>query len=117
MDLDTTTKRLLGGCASAVLLVGAVTAAALATAATGSANQEMDPHMPNTTQGYCPGGGFGGATGWGYCDGIKYPDGSYWHQLRAPAPFVGSTITLTCVIDDGSPVPPPAPPGGCGGAV
>lgn len=76
----------------------------------------QDPHMPNSAMGYCPGGGFGGITGWGYCDGIRYPDGSYWHQVRVPAPFVGTTLTLSCVIDDGSPVPPLAAPGSCGGA-
>lgn len=75
----------------------------------------QDPHMPNSAMGYCPGGGFGGITGWGYCDGIRYPDGSYWHQVRVPAPFVGTTLTLSCVIDDGSPVPPLAAPGSCGG--
>lgn len=75
----------------------------------------QDPHMPNSAMGYCPGGGFGGITGWGYCDGIRYPDGSYWHQVRVPAPFVGTTLTLSCVIDDGSPVPPLAAPSSCGG--
>ena len=73
----------------------------------------QEPHMPNSMMGYCPGGGFGGI-GTGWCDGVKYPDGSYWHQVRLPAPFVGSTLNLECVIDDGSPVPPQAPPTGCG---
>ena len=38
-----------------------------------------DPHKPDMTKGYCPGGRWG----WGelaVCDGEKYPDGSYWHQ-------------------------------------
>jgi hypothetical protein len=73
----------------------------------------QDPHMPNSMMGYCPGGGYGGM-GTGWCDGVKYPDGSYWHQVRIPAPFVGSTLTLDCVIDDGSAIPPQAPPTGCG---
>lgn len=83
-------------------------------------NGGMDPHMPNTWQGYCPGGGFGGPMGYGtgYCDGIHYPDGSYWHQIRGGIPFVGPSISLSCVVDpDGGPFPAPAPHGGCGGAV
>ncbi|WP_343601430.1 hypothetical protein [Mycobacterium sp.] len=77
----------------------------------------FDPHVPNTAEGWCPGGGVGGFNGFGFCDGDRYPDGSYWHQVRGNAPFAGSVLTLTCVVDNGSPVPPPAPPGGCGGAV
>nr|WP_246541046.1 hypothetical protein [Mycobacterium spongiae] len=73
--------------------------------------------MPNSSQGWCPGGGNGGFTGLGYCDGIRYPDGSYWHQVRFEVPFAGSQLTLTCVVDNGSILPPLAPPGGCGGAV
>ncbi|MGH3968041.1 MAG: hypothetical protein ACRDTV_08000 [Mycobacterium sp.] len=58
----------------------------------------------------------------GYCDGTKYPDGSYWHHIQYGMPWVtdtggpGSPLT-SCVIDNGGPVPAPAPPGGCGGAV
>jgi hypothetical protein len=78
----------------------------------------FDPHVPNTAEGWCPGGGVGGFSGFGYCDGDRYPDGSYWHQVRGKAPFAGSILTLTCVVDpDGGPLPPLAPPGGCGGVV
>lgn len=35
--------------------------------------------MLNSVMGYCFGGGFGGIIGWGYCDGIRYLDGSYWY--------------------------------------
>ncbi len=76
----------------------------------------FDPHVPNTAEGWCPGGGVGGFSGFGYCDGDRYPDGSYWHQVRGKAPFAGSVLTLTCVDDDGSAVPPLGPPSGCGGA-
>ncbi|RFZ65637.1 hypothetical protein DE4576_03407 [Mycobacterium marinum] len=45
-----------------------------------------DPHQPDMTKGYCPGGRWG----WGelaVCDGEKYPDGSFWHQwMRTYAP-------------------------------
>ncbi|RFZ58680.1 hypothetical protein MSS2_00774 [Mycobacterium marinum] len=36
-----------------------------------------DPHQPDMTKGYCPGGRWG----WGelaVCDGEKYPDGSFY---------------------------------------
>jgi hypothetical protein len=56
------------GCAAAFVLSTAVASA-----------DPPDPHQPDMTKGYCPGGR------WGYgslavCDGDKYPDGSFWHQ-------------------------------------
>ncbi len=85
-----------------------------------------DPHMPDPLNGYCPGGGAGNVFE-GYCDGIKYPDGSYWHRLNygatsfpwlMPGDTKPTQLGLSCVIDpDGGPIPQPAPPGGCGGAV
>lgn len=106
----------------AALACAAVVGAGIAHAAPASAAQPgppaFDPHVPNSAEGWCPGGGFGGFSGLGFCDGDRYPDGSYWHQVRVRAPFVGSILTLTCVVDpDGGPLPPLAPPGGCGGAV
>lgn len=108
-------RRLLAG---AVLAAVAVLGAPLAHA--------DDPHMPNPLNGYCPGGGVGNVFE-GYCDGEHYADGSYWHKINYGAmtfPWMmpGSTqptqIGLSCVVDpDGAPVPQPAPPGGCGGAV
>lgn len=105
--------------AAGVSITAAVIALACAAGAAADPNVPpgTDPHVPNTTSGFCPGGGFGGVVGWGYCDGVPYPDGSYWHQVRIPAPFVGTTINLQCVVNDGSAIPPAAPPGGCGGAV
>lgn len=97
------------GTAAALLFGGG----AIATADPEPPPPGQDTHMPNSMMGYCPGGGFGGI-GTGWCDGVKYPDGSYWHQVRIPAPFVGSTLNLDCVVDDGSPIPPSAPPNGCG---
>ena len=91
------------------------------------AHASPDPHMPDPFNGNCPGGGGGNAFE-GYCDGLHYPDGSYWHKINYGAatafPFFvpGQTqptqLGLSCVIDpDGGPIPQPAPPGGCGGAV
>ncbi len=80
-------------------------------------NPPMDPRVPNPMIGWCPGGGSGGLTGYGFCDGVRYPDGSYWHVIRGEVPFAGSQMRMDCVIDDGSPIPPLARHGGCGGAV
>lgn len=72
----------------------------------------FDPHIPDPFGGFCPGGGWGGTFGGlGYCDGRPYPDGTMWH-----ATFSGWTRAMFCVVNTGAPLPPPAPPGGCGGA-
>ena len=73
-----------------------------------------DPHLPNLQFGYCP-GGQGAFSSYQWCDGQRYPDGSFWHQFLDAT--IGQHFTLTCVVDNGSPLPPPAPPGGCAGAV
>ena len=83
---------------------------------------DPDPHQPNPQANYCPGGGAGSMIYAGYCDGVPYPDGSYWHYIQYGIPLVGHPAGLLspgmqCVVNNGSPVPPPAPPGGCGGAV
>lgn len=105
----------------AIAIVVAVVFAPLA-----HADPAPDPHMPNPLTGYCPGGGMGNLFE-GYCDGVKYPDGSYWHRIQygdATLPWFNQTggqptqLGLSCVVDpDNSPIPQPAPPGGCGGAV
>lgn len=102
------------GCAAALLLALAPTATA----------DPPDPHMPDITKNFCPGGhwgaggaGLGGAMG--VCDGAKYPDGSYWHQWVDNG-FVGIGVTYhyDCVGDSGNNVfPAPPPPGGCDGAI
>ena len=108
-----------------VVLVGAVAAAAVGMPGAGA---DPDPHIPNPSTGYCPGGSMGSPIYMGFCDGIPYPDGTKWHTRQWGIPLYGNPNGLAgtsgggpsgaeCVIDDGSPVPPPAPPGGCGGAV
>jgi len=67
------------------------------------------------------GGGAGSQISMAYCDGVPYPDGSYWHAIQYGAPMIGHPYGLLspglqCVVP-GGPVPQPAPPGGCGGAV
>jgi hypothetical protein len=93
---------------------GLIAAAALAPS--GHADT-LDPHIPNPMTGWCPGGGAGGLAGMGFCDGARYPNGSYWHVLRPAVPFAGSQMRMDGVVDEGSIIPPLAPPGGCGGAV
>lgn len=90
------------------------------------AHAAPDPHIPDPFNGYCPGGGAGNAFE-GYCDGVKYPDGSYWHKLAfgvgtaVPWMMPGQSAPvnpwLQCVIDPDGGIPQPAPRGGCGGAV
>ncbi|WP_204080727.1 hypothetical protein [Mycobacterium riyadhense] len=91
------------GCAAALVFSGAVASA-----------DPPDPHQPDMTKGWCPGGRWG----WGnlaVCDGEKYPDGSYWHQWMKTW-VVGPQFYYDCVSGD-EPLPGPPPPGGCGGAI
>jgi hypothetical protein len=79
-----------------------------------------DPHMPDPFNGNCPGGGGGNAFE-GYCDGLHYPDGSYWHKINyvaatafpwfMPGQKQPMQLGLSCVVDpDNGPIPQPAPP-------
>ncbi len=91
------------GCAAACVFSTAVAAA-----------DPPDPHQPDMTKGYCPGGRWG----WGnlaVCDGEKYPDGSFWHQWMKTW-MVGPQFYYDCVGGD-EPLPGPPPPGGCNGAI
>ncbi len=94
---------------------------AVLSAAPAYADPVPDPHMPNMHAGYCPGGGMGSQISLAYCDGVPYPDGSYWHAIQYGAPMIGHPYGLLspglqCVVGGGA-IPQPAPPGGCGGAV
>jgi hypothetical protein len=73
-----------------------------------------DPHYPDKQHGNCVGGS-GGAFGMGWCDGEHYADGSYWHQIVWGNQYGSGGQKPQCVIDNGTPQPPAAPPGGCGG--
>ena len=68
--------------ARSVLVLAAV--AATAGIATAHA-QEPDPHMPNGATLWCP-GGMGNVALIPYCEGVRYPDGSFWRQ-EAASPF------------------------------
>ena len=103
------------------LMIGA-TALVIGMAGTAHA----DPHIPNPSTGDCAGGSAGSPIYMGFCDGEHYPDGSYWHTRQWGIPIYGNQNGLAgthggpngaeCVIDNGTPLPPAAPPGGCGGA-
>lgn len=72
---------------------------------------QLDPYVPNPPT-WCPGGG--GGSGWGgYCEGKTFKDGTRLNLHR-----IGwAWQPLRCIIPDGSPFPPLAGPGGCGGAL
>jgi hypothetical protein len=90
----------------------AVMAGALAVAPQAGASPG-DPFIPNPPM-WCPGNdpsafvasGYGG-----FCEGRTFPDGSRWNTYRVG--FFWQP--LRCIIPNGSPFPPMAPPGGCGG--
>lgn len=103
-------KRLVTSTA-ALALAGAIFVPA--TSSAGPPGQ--DPLVPNMTAAHCP-GGEGGFLAVKWCDGQKYPDGSYWHQLSMTGgTFATPIFRMDCVIGDGGPNPPLAPPGSCGG--
>jgi hypothetical protein len=104
-----------------LLAAVSVVAATVISAGSAYADPAPDPHMPNMQAGYCPGGGMGSQISLAYCDGVPYPDGTFWHAIQYGAPMIGHPFGLLspglqCVIG-GGPIPQPAPPGGCGGAV
>lgn len=73
----------------------------------------FDPHMPDLTKGYCPGGrGHDWLMSANNCDGIEYEDGSFWHQAKTD---YSSSYIFKCTMEKGT-IPPPAPVGACGGA-
>jgi hypothetical protein len=104
----------------------ALIATAMLTAPTGHA--DPDPHKPDVGANYCPGGaGVGDPSPDPYCDGVPYPDGSYWHATQRGASGT-SFVVVQCVVPPPAlgpfagllpqPTGPvPAPAGGCGGAV
>lgn len=73
-----------------------------------------DPHIPNFTIGFCPGGSFltiNYGIVKGFCDGVDYADGSFWHQVPGVgAPYGASTVT-TCRLHTGLFLAPA--PNGC----
>lgn len=71
-----------------------VAAGAVLSAGPACADPVADPHMPNMQAGYCPGGGVGSQISLAYCDGMPFPDGSYWHTIQYGAPMIGHPYGL-----------------------
>lgn len=112
IDAMTTMHRL-------TVAVGALVIAGSALFGAPTAHADPDPHIPDPQTSYCPGGGMGSMIWYGYCDGEHYPDGTYWHWFQQGIPTIGHPAGLLgqpmeCVVDNGTPMPPPAPPDGCG---
>lgn len=70
------------------LLAAVIAALSLGLAAPAAADPYHDPYHPDYIRGWCPGGGtnegvgvsYSNLTGW--CNGVQYPDGTFWHQNR-----------------------------------
>jgi hypothetical protein len=105
-----------------------MTMALIATAmlAAPAGHADPDSHKPDFGANYCPGGATPDPASLGpSCDGVPYPDGSYWHATQRGASGTSSFVVVQCMV----PAPPPgpfsgllpkvvgplpAPPGGCG---
>jgi hypothetical protein len=91
------------------------------------ATGQEDPHLPDWTQGYCPGGGPGISMNayslpniqgfYGFCDGEPYADNTFIHQVAQANGLTGfgAQVHSFCNVNHGSMFSPPAPPGGCDG--
>jgi hypothetical protein len=99
-----------------------MTIALIATAmlAAPAGHADPDPHKPDLGANYCPGGGTVDPSSPGpSCDGVPYPDGSYWHATQRGTSGMNSFVVVQCVKQGTWPQPPvplPAPPDGCGRA-
>jgi hypothetical protein len=107
-----------------------ITMALIATAmlAAPAGHADPDPHKPDVGANYCPGGGApGDPSHEPYCDGVPYPDGSYWHATQHSTSSNYNFVVVQCVVPAPAPGifsglvpqpagPLPAPPDGCGRA-
>jgi hypothetical protein len=87
----------------------AVSVAALVCAGRAWADPYGDPHLPDPSRLWCPGGGTANYYG-AYCEGISYPDGTRWNYYRTgwywqPGP--------RCIVENSGIIPVLAP-NGCG---
>lgn len=106
----------------AILVAATAALAAFTLAPVIRADPDPDPHIPNMAANYCPNGGPQWQFVSTFCDGMPYADGSYWHivQTRSFGDDYSPprTSPMRCVVNPGGgPLPQPAPPGGCDGAV
>jgi hypothetical protein len=89
-----------------LLMTVALIATAMLTAPGGHA--DPDPHQPDAGANYCPGGtgvdGQPGQPAEPFCDGVPFPDGTYWHAVKRGQSNMNFVI-VQCVM----PHPPPGP--------
>jgi hypothetical protein len=94
-----------------------MTMALIATAmlAAPAGHADPDPHKPDLGANYCPGGRTADPSSPApTCDGVPYPDGSYWHAIQRGT--TSSFVVVQCLKQGTWPQPPvalPAPPGSC----
>ncbi len=104
-----------------------MTMALIATAmlAAPAGHADPDPHNPDLGANFCPGGATPSPQA--SCDGVPYPDGSYWHATQRSMSGTSSFVVVECVVPAPAlgpfsglvpqPAGPfPAPPDGCGRA-
>src|ERR1700684_331045 len=82
----------------------------MAILAAGTAHADPS-HKPNLTTSDYP-DGKGGILAVAWCNGEKFPDGSYWHIVAMTGGTFGTPrFEMNCVIDEAFPSGTPAPPG------
>lgn len=75
-----------------------------------------DPYHPSYNTMWCPGGGLGGEGNSSWCDGVDYPDGTFWHQSGYLMYGLGFRVVSACKQHTpGSIWLQDAPASGCGG--
>lgn len=98
----------------AVRLVAAALAGACLAFAPDAQAYTGDPLIPHPPH-WCPGNDDPNTVGLlrtgGFCEGQTFPDGTRWNALRVGRLW----LPRRCIVFNGSPNPPTAPPGGCGG--
>lgn len=101
------------------LLTAVIAVLSMGLAVPAVADPYHDPYHPDYVRGWCPGGGtnqgvgvsYSNLTGW--CNGVQYPDGTFWHQTAYTA-FGRFRIDTACKTRNGI-LLSDAPSGGCGG--
>ncbi|MGB6208802.1 MAG: hypothetical protein WBF82_17815 [Mycobacterium sp.] len=95
----------------AVLVAAIAAFAAFTPVPVTHADPDPDPHIPDITANYWP-GGMKWLVATTYCDGMPYADGSYWHIVRTEPVATGDDSLspkispMKCVVTPGGGVVP-----------